>query len=484
MEVSALSTSGLRAAFAFLILCVSPGALAVAQSIDRQDAANVLRRVVHFYRTQVGFEGAYLWRYSVDLTHQEGEETATRTSGWTQPPGAPFVGEAFLRAWYLSQDENCRQAAVEVANALVRSQLKSGGWGSHFDLGPEGRRKYKYRVDGADAGKNNLTTFDDNKSQSALTLLMHVDEALNFQDQRIHEAVQFALDSMLAAQYPNGAWPQQYSEPPSAAEFRVRKAAFPETWSRTWPKQRYIDHYTLNDGNMSCIIDMLFEAHRIYGRDDCFRGATATGDFFLLAQLPEPQPGWAQQYDRQMHPAWARKFEPPAVTGGESQGVMRSLLTVYQHTGQDKYIATLPQALAYYRRSLLPDGRLARFYELRTNRPLYFTKDYQLTDSDADMPTHYAFKVSSGIDSIERRYQQLIRTDRTELKPSHKALRPVKQTDGLARRAAAVIRSLDDRGAWIEEGKMRHQEAPLPVIEMRTFAKNLEILAAFAGASD
>jgi hypothetical protein len=52
----------------------------------------------------------------------------------------------------------------------------------------------------------------------------------------------------------------------------------------------------------------------------------------------------------------------------------------------------VPRAIAYLKRSRLPDGRLARFYELRTNRPLYFTKDYKLTFSDADVPTHYAFK--------------------------------------------------------------------------------------------
>ena len=51
--------------------------------------------------------------------------------------------------------------------------------------------------------------------------------------------------------------------------------------------------------------------------------------FLLLAQLPEPQPGWAQQYNIEMEPEWARKFEPPAVTGGESQKVIATLLTLF-----------------------------------------------------------------------------------------------------------------------------------------------------------
>ncbi len=93
-----------------------------------------------------------------------------------------------------------------------------------------------------------------------------------------------------------------------------------------------------------------------------------------------------------MQPAWARKFEPPSVTGGESQGVMRILLRLYAETGDKKYLEPIPRALDYLRRSRLSDGRLARFYELKTNKPLYFTKQYELTYSDADMPTHYGFQ--------------------------------------------------------------------------------------------
>ncbi|MEQ9410779.1 MAG: pectate lyase [Fuerstiella sp.] len=456
----------------------------VAQTPSQQEAAASLSAVVNFYRSEVGYQGAYLWKYSADLSHQEGEGTATKTSGWTQPPGAPSVGEAFLKAWRLSGKTECLEAAVEVAHALVRAQLKSGGWSSHFDLGAEGRRRYAYRVDGDEAGRDNRTTFDDNKTQSALMLLMHVDEALDFQDATIHEAVQFSLQHILAAQYSNGAWPQQYDTPAAPEASPPIRASYPETWSRTHPKQKYIGHYTFNDGNMSHIVDMLLEAGRIYHRDDWIQGARRTGEFMLLAQLPEPQPGWAQQYNAEMHPAWARKFEPPAITGGEAQGVMRTLLTLYRFTGEKRFIQTLPQALAYYRRSLLPDGRLARFYELRTNRPLYFSRDYQLTYSDADMPTHYAFKVGSGLDRIEAEYHELSLLDSAPERPSHRVDRPVRLTKKVAERGAAVLMALDERAAWVESGHMKHQNDPLPIIDMRTFARNLETLAAFVGARD
>jgi PelA/Pel-15E family pectate lyase len=453
-----------------------------AQSLDKQEATRALHKVISFYRAEVGYEGAYLWRYSADLTKQEGEGKATKSSGWTQPPGAPAVGEAYLKTWRLSGDKLCLEAATEVAHALVRAQLKSGGWSSHFELAGEGRRRYTYRIDGDKAGKNNYTTFDDDKSQSALTLLMHVDEALGFKEATIHEAVSYALEKMLAAQYPNGAWPQQFSGPPDPAKYPVKKASYPKTWPREYPAKDYRGYYTLNDNNMSHIIDMLFEAQRIYDREDCFAAAEKTGDFFLLAQMPQPQPGWAQQYDLNMHPAWARKFEPASITGGESQSVMRALLNLYRFTGEKKFIKPLPRALAYYRKSELPDGRLARFYELRANRPLYFTKDYKLTYSDADMPTHYGFQVGSRLDSIEREYQQVIAAAPDELKPVHRPVEPTTMSSRLAERAQSVVSALDSRGAWVEEGELRRSEGVREVIEMRTLIKNIEVLAQFVGA--
>ncbi len=456
---------------------------AQAQRTGDDQARATLLRVVDFYRSQVGYQGAYLWRYSSDLQHQEGETEAKRTSGWIQPPGTPSVGEAYLAAWQRCGQPECLAAAVEAAHALVHTQLESGGWSSHIEMGPQDRQRFAYRVDGPDAGKNNLSTFDDDKSQSAMMLLMHVDEELEFADPRIHAAVDYGLSHMLASQYSNGAWPQQFAGPTEPTAEPERRSSYPAEWSRTYPAKRYSEYYTLNDGNMSHIVDMLFEAHRIYDRDDCFAAAKRTGDFLLLAQLPPPQPGWAQQYNQQMHPAWARKFEPPAITGGESQGVLRTLMVIYQFTGDRRYLAPIPKALAYYRSSLLPDGKLARFYELQTNRPLYFTKDYQLTYSDADMPTHYAFKVGSKLDSIQKSYDRLLKTPTERLKPQRSKLQPVERTPRVVEQGERAIAAVDDRGAWVESGKMLHTDQDLDVIDMRTFIRQLDALATLVGST-
>ncbi|MCA9049166.1 MAG: pectic acid lyase [Planctomycetaceae bacterium] len=454
----------------------------VADPPTQDEARETLRKVVSFYRS-VGYEGAYLWKYAADLSAQEGEGVASRTSGWTQPPGTPAVGEALLTAWRLSGEQCCLDAAVEAAHALVRSQLDSGGWSSHFDLGAEGRRRYRYRIDGDSAGRNDLTTLDDDKTQSALLLLMHVDEALGFSDSRIHECVEYALKHLSAAQYPNGAWPQQFSGPVEHQEqFPVLKASYPEDWPREYPKAKYISYYTLNDNNMHHVAEMFLEAHRIYGRDDCRQSALRTGDFFILAQMPAPQPGWAQQYNAQMHPVWARKFEPPAISGGEGQGVIRTLLLLYEATADQRFLKPIPTAIDYYRRSRLENGKLARFYELQTNRPLYFTKDYQLTYRDDDLPTHYGFIIGSDLDSLQKKYDDLQSRNPADLKLPHRQITRARLSSGTARRAESVVKQLDARGAWTETGRMEHSPAPVSLIDMRTLIRNLDDLAAYVGA--
>ena len=85
---------------------------------------------------------------------------------------------------------------------------------------------------------------------------------------------------------------------------------------------------------MSDMIDTMLLAHRVYQDDRYLDAARQAGDFLILAQMPDPQPAWAQQYDAQMHPVWGRKFEPPAISGGESQEILFALMRLYAATGE------------------------------------------------------------------------------------------------------------------------------------------------------
>ncbi len=471
---------------ALLCICLPSGARSAEPAL-RPRAAAALRKATDFFRSEVATEGGYLWRYSEDLATREGEGRASDSTVWVQPPGTPSVGMALLDAYHATGEAYYLQAARQAGNCLVRGQLRSGGWEYRIEFDPKRRQRYAYRVDAAAEGgsRRNTSTLDDNTTQAALRLLMRLDKTLNFDDAKIHEAAQFGLSSLLEVQYPNGAWPQRFQRPPDAPKFPVKKASYPESWPREFPGRGYSGDYTFNDNAMGDVIDVMFEAWRTYGDKKYRAAAERCGDFILLAQMPEPQPAWAQQYDADMHPTWARKFEPASVTGGESQGVMRTLLRIYRETGDKKYLEPLPRAIAYFRRSLLPDGQLARFYELKTNRPLYFTIKYQLTYSDADMPTHYSFKSGNGMDGIERAYQQLLRLDPKQLQPPPPKS-PGKPSSGQIEQVKQVISSLDDKGRWVEEGRLKYHGSEDPtrrVIDCRTFIRNVGILSAYLATS-
>jgi PelA/Pel-15E family pectate lyase len=447
----------------------------------RREAADALRKATEFFTDQVSCEGGYLWRYSDDLSKREGEGKASETTVWVQPPGTPSVGMAFLQAYRDTGEPHLLKAARQAAYCLVRGQLESGGWDYRIEFDPQRRKRYAYRVDGPGEGRRNTSTLDDNTTQAALRLLMQLDKTLDFKDEKIHEAAVYALQKLAAVQYPIGAWPQRFTAPPDPDEFPVKKASYPESWSWEYPGSGYSAFYTFNDNAIADVIDVMFMAAEVYGEERYRASAERGGQFILLAQMPEPQPAWAQQYDAEMHPAWARKFEPPSITGGESQGVMRTLMQLYRQTGDQKYLEPIPRAIAYFRRSELPGGGLARFYELKTNKPLYFTKQYELTYSDADLPTHYAFKVGNGVDRIERQYQRLVKLEPDRLRPEPSTTARKASKSQIAR-ARAVIAALDDRGRWVEEGGLRYQgddDTTRRAIDCRTFISNLGALSAY-----
>jgi PelA/Pel-15E family pectate lyase len=456
-----------------------------AEDLLREDARAALTRATRFFREKVARHGGYQYMYSEDLTRSLGEiRRGAETAVTVQPPGTPSVAMVFLEAYEATGDRVHLDAALRAGTCLLEGQLRSGGWSYGVEYDAELRGTHAYRLEPEAPDQDNLTVLDDNTTQFALRFFMRLDEVLGFADEAIHEAVRYGLDSVLKAQYSNGAWPQRYDRFPEGVKHPVKKASCPADWSRSWPGPHYKRHYTFNDDTIADVISMLFEAARVYG-DERFRVAARKGaDFILLAQLPEPQPAWAQQYDFDMHPSWARRFEPPAVSGRESQDVMLTLLEVYRETGESRYLDPLPPATAYLRRSRLDDGRLARFYEMETNRPLYFTRDYELTYDDGDLPTHYSFKVPDRLDGIEAEYERLRALGSGAVAKSPANGRPIEELRDLVRKAIA---ELDDEGRWLEKGAIPGPGSPpdpnARVIRSGTFVRYARVLCAFLEAT-
>jgi PelA/Pel-15E family pectate lyase len=456
-------------------------AVAVLAPILRSSAAELplpeqalatMRKAATFYRTKAAVHGGYVYYYSPDLSQRWGEGKAGPQEVWVQSPGTPAVGMAYLRAHAATGDSFYLDAAREAAETLVYGQLASGGWTASIDFDPLGPRVARYR-NGKGKGARDNSTLDDGITQNALRFLMHADRALGFKHPEIHEAVGVARAALGAAQFPSGGFPQVWTGP--VAAHPAVKASYPDYDWRTENRiKEYWDLPTLNDDLAGNVARALLDAAEIY-RDAGSRAALVRlGDFLLLAQMPEPQPGWAQQYDTRMRPVWARKFEPPALASRESMDALETLVKVYSLTGDAKYTEPFPRALAWLKRSRLPDGRLSRYYELKTNAPLYMTRDYELTHDDSQLPEHYGWKVDSRIAAIEA---ALASVKARKTMPA-----PPGPTEADVRK---IIGKLDAEGRWIStyDGAMIVGQPKFKVgeayIGSAVFAQHLEVLSDF-----
>lgn len=451
----------------------------------------------------IATEGGYLWRYSPDLKERAGENVATPTQIWVQPPGTPSMGLAFLHAYEATGDARYLDAAKAAAHALAVGQLESGGWDYLVDFDPAQsvkwyRRSDVGRISAAEAAKRkNVTTFDDDNTQSAIRFLLAVADAMkgprDARDEGIVAARDYALEKLLAAQRPNGGWPQRWTGTPvDAKEFPVQPARFPANYPREHPKLNYNGYYTLNDNtHRDCVMTLLDAARRL-GRPEFRAAALKGGDFLLLAQLPEPQPAWAQQYNPRLEPDWARAFEPPCICSNESGGAMRLLVDLYLESGDAKYLEPLPRAIAWFRRSELSPGIWARMYEIGTNQPIYGDRDgkikYRIEDLSPERQTGYSWKGAYGLPGVFAYYDEVKSAGRDAILAQRKAAEEKAATaEGRARRARALeprvraaIDALDAQGRWLGGGGRR---SPSPQITTDLFIANLRVLSDYVKAT-
>jgi PelA/Pel-15E family pectate lyase len=514
MRLGALVTT------AALTLVPATGWSAAQDSGLRDQAIAGMKRAATYFRTHASSHGGYVYYVSLDLKQHVGEGIATPDQIFTEPPGTPCVGLAYLEAYAATGDKDYLDAATETGHALIHGQLESGGWSQRIDFNPNGDHVGTYRdgtgrMAGAPGTKANPNTssLDDDQTQSSIQFLARLDRALGFKDATVRDAVRYALDHLLGAQFPNGGFPQGWNHP--AKSYPVIKANYPADWLRVWPHEEYYRYYTLNDGLVGTVSDTLLTAYEVY-QDERYRAALAKlGDFLVLAQMPDPQPAWCQQYNFEMQPTWARKFEPPAICGFESEDAMKTLMKIYRVTADRKYLRPIPRALAYLRTCVLPDGKMARYYELKTNRPLYMTRKpgvsgnsnapgyYDISYEDKNLPKHYGWKQEPRLDAIAKEYAALEAGAREPARVIQRfneagKLMAVDPTEPVAAPSAAalepqvrqILKDLDDQGRWVTvyDGTARIVGQPrfekgFRFLASNTFNYNVEILSEYIAAT-
>ena len=297
-------------------------------------------------------------------------------------------------AWY------ARAEATAIAGSVAQYQTPAGGWPKNTDMTRLPTKafledtKFDHRA----------PTIDNGATTTQLHFLARVITAAP--DENLQAVFFRGFDYLLAAQYANGGWPQY---------FPLIKG--------------YYTHITYNDDAMVNVLTVLREAAR--GREpyafvDAARRAQAAAAVekgiacILHSQVKQQgrRLAWCAQHDEfNFLPAWARNFEPPSLSGGESAGIARFLMGV-EHPSPE-VIAAIEGAVAWFQAVAIrgvsvdnhpgPDGQKdrhvvgnpagpvlwARFYELGTNRPIFLGRDkvvrYDFNEIERERRTGYKY---------------------------------------------------------------------------------------------
>ncbi|MEZ6140028.1 MAG: hypothetical protein R3B84_05600 [Zavarzinella sp.] len=465
--------------FLFALFCkmAVPGN---AADPTKKEVVETIAKATAYFTKHVEKHGGYVYFYSLDLSTRYGEGIAQPDQIWVQAPGTPYVGMAYLAAWEATRDPQYLKAVERVALALVYGQLKSGGWTNSISFSPASGRTAAYR-NGMGTGRN-YSTWDDGISQLAIRFLLKADVALEHKHPKINDSLNYALSAMLASQFPNGAFPQGWQG--KVAEYPAKNATLPsERWRTEGKIKNYWDLYTLNDNLASQMFHTLNEVYQQTQDKKYLQAIQQLGNFLICAQLPAPQPAWAQQYNYEMVPVWARKFEPPAIAGSESQDVIETLLRISIVTQDKKYLEPFPKALKYLQSVELPDQLLARYYEFGTNKPLYFVRTgnlYELTYKDDQLPSHYGWKTRSKLKNLQQLYEQC-----SAGKNPFLSSKRVTAMD-----AQKLIKNLDSQGRWVDVangeqlvGQTKMAKGTV-YLSSETFADNINKLATYLKSID
>ena len=243
----------------------------------------------------------------------------------------------------------------------------------------------------------------------------------------LSKSIEKALNMMLKSQLDNGGWPHQYP----------------------W-QGNYHDYATFNDQGINDCIRVMIEADSYYGKEEYRKSLQKVGRFLMISQLPPPQPGWAQQYNEFLQPAWARTFEPPSVCPLVTLNNIHSLIDLYLHVGRGELLEPIPDAIRWLKESRLPNGKWGRFLEIGTNKPLYYDRGRIRVESvqqlSLERSTGYGYEndIKDALDATEKRYLQV--SGQMDEEPQPTTAEIVKQ---LTSSVQGIIQSQDELGRWV-----------------------------------
>ena len=328
----------------------------------------------------------------------------------TQRPVKPVVWHDILKQpadWYRSSE------ARRVADQVLAYQKTNGGWEKNLDMAV--RLDAAAKVALVQSKTSTETTIDNGATYTQLRFLAKIIGANTNNADNYRAAFDKGVDYLLAAQYENGGFPQY---------FPLRKG--------------YYTHITFNDNAMIGVLNLFRDIATApeFAFVDENRKSQATKALDkampLILKLQIVVKGqktiWAAQYDENsLQAAAARKFEPVALTAGESVGIVRFLMA--EEKPNQAIIEAIEAAIGWYRahkidgwrwekqgghQLLSPDTNApplwARFTEIETMKPIFSGRDaiirYDVMEIEAERRDGYAWYVSEPNRLLEKDYPQ------------------------------------------------------------------------------
>ncbi|MBN2156699.1 MAG: hypothetical protein JW776_11720 [Candidatus Lokiarchaeota archaeon] len=365
--------------------------------------------------------------------------------------GTPLVGGIYLEMYQIEPNPIYLSVAKDVGDALLAVQDKEGGF--YYD----GRR----RGDGTgyDPHPHNIrksTILDDNVMQSCMSYLLDLYNITG--DLKYLIGFEKAVMCLNSIELQHGAWKQRSN----------------------FPIDAYQSQATLNDNALHDVVMVLLKAHNMFPANPTYlQAAIRAGEFLFSTQGNGGsafQKGWAQQYDVNLQPCWARDFEPPAICSMQTASSIRILMELYLTTNDTKWLTPIPDAITWLNSSetKLGENTWARLYELETNIPIYGIekgkqKNPQYVYDPTEARSGYSWQGSFLIPSTMNNYQKLV--DLSFSASSYKEWRSeIPDLESQENLAYSYIKVLSSEGFWITEGVWTDE---LEIIS-RIFAQNCQ----------
>jgi Pectic acid lyase len=420
---------------------------AQAVTATQSAALSALKQAAVYMDEVVSFRGGYVWSYAPDLSQQFGEMEAYRTMCWIQPPGTPSVGHVYLDAYHATGDESFYKAAFRTAMAVKQAQRDEGGWNYIHDFAGEGSLKRWYDTIGRNGWRleefqhyYGNATFDDAGTAVAAQLMLRM--YLEKRDERFLHPVRRAIDFIQDAQFgrnmgiADGGWPQRFPHSRRSISSMPMPNAFqlpPGSWAGMEDGD-YTLHVTFNDDVMGENIKFLTMCVMSLGKHWLVNDIVRAMECMRRLQQPAPQAGWGLQHLSRARdgrpagaPAGARTYEPRSLATHTTQTNVNQLFNYFTLTGDRRYLARIPEAIAWLKTCPLPSNAVElnpllgggrthpTFIQLGTNDAIYVHRygsnihngAYFFNKSIRDTLSHYSAGRVINIPAMEARYNQL-----------------------------------------------------------------------------